>query len=296
MSNHTSAPHTDRPSAPQPTPSTDRPTATYPTALDCPRPAMPAGWRVDPRPGRYLDPADPADAPRLAQADATPTGVFPTRRSIRPAGRPRHEGGEQADAASTARTRPGTRACHTPAAPSTEPSRPEPTDGRETPIQDMGRPGILARPSMAWHPSLMQLAIGAALVLALLGACNVAAIQAHRQARAYCHALVVSDWDRAQRECRGTGEGTPQPEQVPGAPSQPPAPAPADAPALAAEWTVHGTDSPYDRTDPHASPLDLPRCTTAPDTPMPCLAHVSADSAHVTVLEEDASLTGLDRR
>lgn len=180
----------------------------------------------------------------------------------------------------------------------------------ETPLQDMWRPGPLSRPSMAWHPSLMQLAIGAALVLALLGACNVAAIQAHRTARAYCHALVVSDRSRAERECRGTGEGTPQPEQVPGAPSQPPADTPSQpeqAPAPAQQspaqqspaspvWTVHGTDSPYDRTDPTASPLDLPRCTTAPDTPMPCLAHISNDSHHVTVLEEDASLTGLDRR
>ncbi len=247
MSNRTSAPHTDRPSAPQPTPSTDRPTATYPTG----RPGPFAGWR-----------------------DRTPTGQVPVVAAPIPSGQP---------------------------APSRVSTRPEPTDGRETPIQDMGRPGILSRPSMAWHPSLMQLAIGAALVAALLGACNVAAIQAHRQARAYCHALVVSDWDRAQRECRGTGEGTPQPEQAspqPARPGQPPAPA-QQAPAQqtpAAEWTVHGTDSPYDRTDPHASPLDLPRCTTAPDTPMPCLAHVSADSAHATVLEEDASLTGVDRR
>lgn len=74
------------------------------------------------------------------------------------------------------------------------------------------------------------------------------------------------------------------------APQQPPStPAPV-------EWTVHGTDAPYDRTDPSASPLDLPRCTVAPDTPMPCLAHISNDSHHATVLEEDASLTGLDRR
>lgn len=164
----------------------------------------------------------------------------------------------------------------------------EPEQG--TPVQDMGRPGILARPSMRWHPSLMQLAIGAALVLALLGACNVAAIQAHRQARAYCHALVVSDRARAERECRGTGSGTPQPEQVPAEQA-----APTQSPASPV-WTVHGTDSPYDRADPSASPLDLPRCTAAPDTPMPCLAHISNDSHHVTVLEEDASLTGLDRR
>lgn len=63
-----------------------------------------------------------------------------------------------------------------------------------------------------------------------------------------------------------------------------------------AEWTVHGTNAPHDRTDPLASPLPLPRRTTSPSTPLPCLATVSADSRHVTVLEEDASLTGLDRR
>lgn len=68
------------------------------------------------------------------------------------------------------------------------------------------------------------------------------------------------------------------------------------SPVAKPTWTVHGTDSPYDRTDPSASPLDLPRCTTSPDTPMPCLAHISNDSRHAVVLEEDASLTGLDRR
>lgn len=235
---------------PAPQTSTDRPTAAYPTAGHL----------------AHLD--------RLADlwADATPTEELPL-----------------IDAASTARTRPGTHACPPPAHPSTD----------QESIQDMGRPGILSRPSMRWHPSLMQLAIGAALVLALLGACNVAAIQAHRTARAYCHALVVSDWARAERECRGTGEGTPQPERAPSQPAAPPQAeqaAPTQPPSTQPAWTVHGTDSPYDRTDPLASPLDLPRCTTAPDTPMPCLAHISNDSHHVTVLEEDASLTGLDRR
>ena len=213
--------------------------------------------------------ADPAGYPTDWLADRTPTATYPT-------GYPQ-------------------------AAPFVRTNGPQ----NEVAIQDMWRPRRLP----AWHPSLMQLAIGAALVLALLGACNVAAIQAHRQARAYCHALVVSDWSRAERECRGTGEGTPQPEQVPGAPSQPATPPPTDAPSRPEQppapaqqspaspvWTVHGTDFPYDRTDPSASPLDLPRCTTSPGTPRPCLAHVSADSAHVTVLEEDASLTGLDRR
>lgn len=188
------------------------------------------------------------------------------------------------------------------------PEQPSPSQhgaGQDEPsIQDMWRPRRLP----AWHPSLMQLAIGAALVLAIIGACNVAAIQAHREARAHCHALVVSDWARAQRECRGTGASTPVPEQVPGAPStpstpsqpeQPPAPAQqaahSPAPAPVSDWVTSDTHAPYDRTDPAASPLDLPRCTTAPDTPLPCLAHISNDSHHVTVLEEDASLTGLVR-
>lgn len=74
--------------------------------------------------------------------------------------------------------------------------------------------------------------------------------------------------------------------------SQQTLPAPASKPV----WTVHGTGAAYDRTDPAASPLDLPRCTTSPSTPMPCLATVSPDSRRVVVLEEDASLTALDRR
>lgn len=306
MSNHPTP-------APQPAPqtSTDRPTATYPTGYPH---QLPEGWRVDPRPSRYLDPADPADAPLLAQADATPTGMFPTRRSIRPAVSSQQAAAQQAahaarpeqatDAATTARTRPGTHACHTSARPSTDPEQEPSPAGPSPAVQDMGRPGILARPTMAWHPSLMQLAIGAALVLVIIGACNVAAINAHREARAYCHELAVSDWARAERECRGTGTGTPQPEQVPGAPSQPEQAAPTQSPASPSSrpvWTVHGTDAPYDRTDPLASPLDLPRCTTAPDTPLPCLASTFPQNSNenptrVVVLEEDASLTGLDRQ
>lgn len=300
MSNHDS-----RPTAQQPAPSasTDRPTATYPTGYP-----LPEGWRVDPRPSRYLDPADPADGPRLARADAAPTAAFPlpARRSILRPSRPGAQG----------------------ARPEQAPSQP----GQETPLQDMGRPGILRRPSMRWHPSLMQLAIGAALVAALLGACNVAAINAHRTARAYCHALVVSDWDRAQRECRGTGSGTPVPEQLPSSPHTPastpsgapspstrpaltrvtspspstqPSPAsqsPAPATTVASTWVTSDTHAPYDRTDASASPLDLPRCTTRsgtspdPSDALPCLASLSADGSRAVVLEEDASLTGLARR
>lgn len=273
MSNRPSAPHTDRPAS-----STDRPTATYPTGYPAYRPASyPAGWQADP--AGYVHEGDP----RLAQADAAPTGVFPTNRSARTCAR-----------------------YHT---PQTDPQS----------VQDLWRPGPLSRPSMRWHPSLMQLAIGAALVAALLGACNVAAIQAHRTARAYCHALVTQDWDRAQRECRGTGSGTPTPEQTPSsphtpspAPSQAPSPStppaftrvnspspstqPPSSPQGAPAWVTRDTGAPYDRTDPHSTPLDLPRCTTSPSTPLPCLASLSSDGSRAVVLEEDASLTGLVRR
>ena len=252
-------------SRPAPQTSTDRPTGTYPTN----RSAAPfAGWR-----------------------DRTPTEELPVASS-----------------------------------PAT-PSQHEPS------IQDMGRPGPLARPSMAWHPSLMQLAIGAALVLAIIGACNVAAIQAHREARAHCHALVVSDWARAQRECHGTGSGTPVPEQIPSSPHTPsntpspspspstppsltrvnspspstqpptqPSPATQPAPVSQPSWVTRDTGAAYDRTDPAASPLDLPRCTTRsgtssdPSDALPCLASLSADGSRAVVLEEDASLTGLVRR
>ena len=215
--------------------------------------------------------------------DRTPTGQVPPVAAAAPSRRP------SADAVSTSRTRAGagTHACQRPGPPSTD---------RES-IQDMGRPGRLSRPSMAWHPSLMQLAIGAAVVLlALTGACRLAT-DGMAGAYRHCHELAVSDRARAERECRGTGEGTPQPERAPTAtarPEQPPAPS-QQTPA-SPEWTVHGTDSPYDRTDPSASPLDLPRCTTAPSTPLPCLATVSPDSRRVVVLEEDASLTALVRR
>lgn len=279
---------------PAPQTSTDRPTAAYPTADHLAR----------------IEREEAAHRQRLADlwADRTPTEELPV---VTPS---QHE-----QAARFVRTSAAPRP-----APFVRTNAPQ----NEGPIQDMGRPGPLSRPSMRWHPSLMQLAIGAALVLALLGACNVAAIQAHREARAYCHALVVSDWARAERECRGTGSGTPVPEQIPSSPHTP-ASAPAQAPQAASpspspsaltrvtspssgasqpapsaapasggqpDWVTRDTHAPYSKDDPAASPLDLPRCTTAPDTPMPCLASLSSDGSRAVVLEEDASLTGLVRR
>lgn len=65
---------------------------------------------------------------------------------------------------------------------------------------------------------------------------------------------------------------------------------------IQADWVTEGTGAAYDHTDPAASPLDLPACTTSPDTPLPCLATISHDSRRAVVLEEDASLTALVRR
>lgn len=62
---------------------------------------------------------------------------------------------------------------------------------------------------------------------------------------------------------------------------------------IPADWVTEYTGAAYDRTNPAASPLDLPRCTTSPDTPLPCLATISPDSRRAVVLEEDASLTAL---
>nr|DAN28407.1 MAG TPA: hypothetical protein [Caudoviricetes sp.] len=62
------------------------------------------------------------------------------------------------------------------------------------------------------------------------------------------------------------------------------------------DWVTEHTGAAYDRTNPAASPLDLPRCTTSPDTPLPCLATISPSQQRAVVLEEDASLTALVRR
>lgn len=239
------------PSRPAPQTSTDRPTATYPASWGAYHPvSYPAGWQADP--AGYVAEGDP----RLAQADATPTGVFPTRRSIRPTP-------SQPEQAATAQHE------------------------QETPIQDMWRPGILRRPSMRGHPSLMQLAIGAALVLALLTALQLLALDGIYSAR-----------QAAIEQGRASAQPSAQPSAL--APDSSSDISSADdsantAPAINAQptWVTHDTGAAYDRTDPTASPLDLPRCTAAQDTPMPCLAHISNDSSRVVVLEEDASLTAL---
>lgn len=80
-------------------------------------------------------------------------------------------------------------------------------------------------------------------------------------------------------------------EQASSQPGEAPSTAAEPAPsAPASGWVIEGTavDAP--------SPLDLPRCTTSPDTPLPCLATISTSQDRAVVLEEDASLTALVRR
>lgn len=64
----------------------------------------------------------------------------------------------------------------------------------------------------------------------------------------------------------------------------------AEAPTPQTGWLIEGTATEA------PSPLDLPRCTTSPSTPLPCLATISPDSRRAVVLEEDASLTALVRQ
>ena len=154
-------------------------------------------------------------------------------------------------------------------APSVRTTAPQP----EPSIQDRGRPAHLP----AWHPSLTQLAVGAALLAALTGFCDAAAVQGYRHSASH------------------TSSPTPS-SAASGARAHDTLPPPPPPPLLAPSWVTEGAGAAYDRTGPAASPLDLPRCTSSQDTPLPCLAHVSADARHAVVLEEDASLTGLVRR
>ena len=135
------------------------------------------------------------------------------------------------------------------------------------------------RPRLARHlrAALAGLLIAAALLTGLSGYA-AAGISSARQA-----ALAASQRD---------AQATKQAEQA--------APVPASQPDVRSDiqpdWVTEDTGAAYDRTDPHSSPLDLPRCTTSPDTPLPCLATISPDSRRAVVLEEDASLTAIVRR
>ena len=145
----------------------------------------------------------------------------------------------------------------------------KPTRGREA-AQAPSR-SSLARTKVLRHlrAALAGLLIAAALLTGLQ-LYAAAGISSARQA-----AL-------AQQAAR-TGQATEQSAPTPAAPAEQ-----ADAPAE--QWAVEGTAAAA------PSPLDLPRCTTSPDTPLPCLATISPSQTRAVILEEDTSLTALVRR
>lgn len=129
------------------------------------------------------------------------------------------------------------------------------------------------RPRLARH--LRAALAGLLIAAALLTGLQLYAAAGISQARQT--ALAERDAQEARTEQASPASPTPT-EQA----EQAPAPSPS--------WLIEGT------TTAAPSPLDLPRCTTSPDTPLPCLATISPDSKRAVVLEEDASLTALVRR
>lgn len=99
----------------------------------------------------------------------------------------------------------------------------------------------------------------------------------------------------AERDAQTSASAVPMSGQSTHSEQGAPSPMSGQSPAQSG-WVTERTGAAYDRTNPAASPLDLPRCTTSPDTPLPCLATISPSQTRVVVLEEDASLTALVRR
>ena len=135
----------------------------------------------------------------------------------------------------------------------------------------------------ARHASAVARHLRAALAGALISAAILTGLQLYAAAgisQARQAALAERDARAAAAQTEQTAPTSPaQTEQTEqGAPAHTTTPT---------GWAVEGT------TTAAPSPLDLPRCTTSPDTPLPCLATISPDSRRAVVLEEDASLTAL---
>lgn len=140
-------------------------------------------------------------------------------------------------------------------------------------LQAVPRVSTPAKPTGSrWARHLRSAVIGVTLAAALLTGLQL-----------YAAAGIA---DARQAALAGQARtAAPQPEQAEQA-----APQHGEAPAAHSDWALEGT------TTAAPSPLDLPRCTASPDTPLPCLATISPDSKRAVVLEEDASLTALVRR
>lgn len=236
-------------------PSTDRPTATFPTADHLAR----------------LEHEEAAHRERLADlwADRTPTELLPV------VGRPTPSRSERTASTAGAAGAAGAAGSTGTAFPRVS-TLPEPTSGRVARrTAPTGTKGLRRQSRLRRHlrAALAALALAAAILIPM----QLFAAQGIVDARQA--ALASSRRDAAQAE-----QAAPAPAAQPDVRSD-----------IQPDWVTEGTGAPYDRTNPAASPLDLPRCTTSPDTPLPCLATISPSQTRAVVLEEDASLTALVR-
>lgn len=200
--------------------------------------------------------------------DATPTELLPTVPG--PIDGPAD--GLEAEAAPTAAltTFPEVGISADPA-PVRDSTLPEPTGGREA-LDSARGPRQPRTKGLRRHPHLHRALAGVLAAVALLTGLQLYAAQGISSARQA--ALAQRDAaSRSEQAATTPEQATPQPS-----------------------WVTEDTHAAYSRTDPAASPLSLPRCTTSPDTPLPCLATISPDSRRAVVLEEDTSLTALVRR
>ena len=306
---------TPRPATAQPTDRTastpsagaDRPTATYPTHPLATAYPLPEGWRIDP--AGYLpglteggDPAAAAAAAaRLKEADATPTVTLPaeatTRAALFPAIGPLC--GRPADAAFIARAgaRGRARVYHT-AFPAVDDEATERGAERGTGRRERTERRERRRQARRRHlrAALTAIALAAALLTGMqlyaaagISSARQAALAARNEGAAPAAATsATSATSETYSKHARNRQDAPRTKQ-PAAPSQPP------LSGQTAAWVTQDTHVPYSKDDAAATPLDLPRCTTAPDTPMPCLAHLHTSPSgapdRVVTLEEDGSMT-----
>lgn len=204
-----------------------------------------------------------------------PTATFPARRPIlHAAGTPQPERSPFADWRGQAPTEelPTIAARPTAARPRVSTSA-KPTGSRKR-VRATYSGTKVPRLSRHLRAALAGLLIAAAL-LSVLQAYAASGITSARR----------TALEQAARTTQATEQAAPAPDAQPDVRS-----------GIQADWVTQDSGAPYSATNPSASPLALPRCTTAPDAPMPCLAHISANSDRVVILEEDGSLTALVRR
>lgn len=146
-------------------------------------------------------------------------------------------------------------------------------------------PGAAARRQPAritWTRTTLRRHLRAALAAAILIPMQLFAAQGIPSA---CPAAL------AERDAQAQPHHRAGPEQTdPTSPAPPEQAEQADAHPQTG-WLIEGT------TTAAPSPLDLPRCTTSPDTHLPCLATIPhPNSKRAVVLEEDTSLTAFVRQ